>query len=217
MAHQLRPDISYCDVAGQLVFLDLHRDRYFCLTGASATAFRRLADGGTQASSDWESLAWMVADGVLVEGTAPLSRPTLVTPLRSLVDDDMSRASAGAIALAIAQITRARIALRFFGLKRTLGSVRPKRRKPPCASPDAKSAGVASAFRQAGLIVSSLDRCLPRSIAIARRCHTLGVAVDLVIGVRLQPFAAHCWVQQGDCIVSDRLDTVRTFTPILVR
>ena len=35
-------------------------------------------------------------------------------------------------------------------------------------------------------------------------------------GVKLRPFQAHCWVQVGDAIVTDRLDVVRNFTPIRV-
>ncbi|BBF82629.1 hypothetical protein EM6_3270 (plasmid) [Asticcacaulis excentricus] len=36
-----------------------------------------------------------------------------------------------------------------------------------------------------------------------------------VIGVRL-PFAAHCWVQTDDYLISDQALTVSDYTPILV-
>ncbi|RYM07421.1 lasso peptide biosynthesis B2 protein [Sphingobium cupriresistens] len=39
---------------------------------------------------------------------------------------------------------------------------------------------------------------------------------DVVLGVQLGPFSAHCWVQHEDRLVNDRVDMVRTFTPILV-
>jgi len=39
---------------------------------------------------------------------------------------------------------------------------------------------------------------------------------ELVLAVKLQPFAAHAWVQWQDLVVNDRVDAVRDFTPILV-
>jgi hypothetical protein len=39
---------------------------------------------------------------------------------------------------------------------------------------------------------------------------------DLVIGVRLAPFSFHAWVQFGDIVLNDEVDTVRPYTPILV-
>jgi hypothetical protein len=43
-----------------------------------------------------------------------------------------------------------------------------------------------------------------------------GIRPDVVLGVQLGPFSAHCWVQHEDRLVNDRVDMVRTFTPILV-
>jgi hypothetical protein len=74
---------------------------------------------------------------------------------------------------------------------------------------------VAVAFERTARIVRSHDQCLSRSLALARRLAALGLPADLVIGVRLRPFAAHCWVHAGEWLVNDRIDTVRTYTPIL--
>jgi len=37
-----------------------------------------------------------------------------------------------------------------------------------------------------------------------------------VIGIRPDPFLAHCWVQHKGLVLNDDIDNVRTFTPILV-
>jgi hypothetical protein len=37
-----------------------------------------------------------------------------------------------------------------------------------------------------------------------------------VFGVQFAPFAAHCWLQQGDVVFNDNVEHVRRFTPIMV-
>jgi hypothetical protein len=36
-----------------------------------------------------------------------------------------------------------------------------------------------------------------------------------VFGVKVEPFGAHCWVQEDDCLLNDTIDYVRRFTPIM--
>ena len=42
-----------------------------------------------------------------------------------------------------------------------------------------------------------------------------GIGAQIVFGVTM-PFAAHCWVQQGDVVLNDALDRVLRFRPIMV-
>ena len=42
-----------------------------------------------------------------------------------------------------------------------------------------------------------------------------GCKVRLIIGVTL-PFAAHCWVQLGSTVLTDPLDVVAPYKPILI-
>src|SRR3546814_2406559 len=41
-------------------------------------------------------------------------------------------------------------------------------------------------------IMAAFDRCLPRSIALSRAMLSTGLAPDLILGVKLRPFEAHC-------------------------
>ena len=66
------------------------------------------------------------------------------------------------------------------------------------------------------LVVTEQDRCLIRSFALANRLLALGQGAHIVLGVKLQPFKAHCWVQLGSRLVNERLEVTREFTPILV-
>lgn len=80
----------------------------------------------------------------------------------------------------------------------------------------AQRALIAASWRSRRLW-SAEDRCLPRSIALARLLRQAGSDAKLVIGVMANPFAAHAWVQDGDVAVNDTLDHVLLFAPILVR
>ena len=75
-------------------------------------------------------------------------------------------------------------------------------------------ARVARAYERAKLFRASANRCLPRSLAMARRLASLRCDALLVIGVRAQPFAAHAWVQSGDIVLNETPDEVARYTPI---
>ena len=75
---------------------------------------------------------------------------------------------------------------------------------------------VASAFAAIANLVRRQDRCLPLSVAFKKICAARQIPVRLVFGVSLDPFAAHCWVQQQECVANDTVERVRLFTPILV-
>jgi hypothetical protein len=46
------------------------------------------------------------------------------------------------------------------------------------------------------------------------RSHEAGA--DLVFAAKLDPFAAHCWLQSGEVLLNDRLDRIESFTPVCV-
>jgi hypothetical protein len=34
--------------------------------------------------------------------------------------------------------------------------------------------------------------------------------------VKLEPFGAHCWIQDDDTVLNDTVEVVRQYTPVLV-
>lgn len=85
-----------------------------------------------------------------------------------------------------------------------------------CAPPTLFLEQAASLFKLGSLLATPLDHCLPRSVWAAHCLLDRGILPDLIFGVRLNPFSAHCWVQCGETVMNDRLDDVRNYTPILV-
>ncbi|WP_258078244.1 lasso peptide biosynthesis B2 protein [Xanthomonas arboricola] len=74
----------------------------------------------------------------------------------------------------------------------------------------------ASVFRRARVWVPVEMRCLLDSVALARFLRRRQLDAQVVFGVALDPFSAHCWVQTGDLVLNDTVGNVHAHTPIRV-
>lgn len=71
-------------------------------------------------------------------------------------------------------------------------------------------------FQAARQFVPIPRNCLTDSIALLQWLARQGQAATLVFGVKLNPFAAHCWVQSGALLLNDHVEHVERFTPVRV-
>lgn len=220
MGFALRDGVSFCETGGRFIFLDVAKDRYSLLAGEVELSFRRLVCGKPLSPDDYAVLSGLEGGGLLglvpdAVRPHPCSAPP--KPERSLVDQDY-RVGPAVLAHALWRLTRGAMALKLGPLRATVARL--ERRKAQLAgevtAPDSCLAEVAASFQRIALIAAPLDQCLPRSVAAVHALLDRGVRTDLVIGVRLQPFGAHCWVQRGSTLVNETVDQVRNFTPILV-
>lgn len=217
MGYSLAPTLSYCRADGQRVFLDAKRDRYFCLCADLDARFEAWTAGDAD-PADTQHLARLVSHNVLVEhpgpDALPQACPAIAPPCRSLFDD---AGPSGALPTfgAYAGFRSASLRLRLFGLATSLrGLERHKRRARCCDQPAERAQTVANAFRRAARFATTRHHCLPHALAVAHALCARNAPGTLVIGVRTRPFGAHAWVQCGDAVVNDSIDTVRDFTPI---
>lgn len=58
------------------------------------------------------------------------------------------------------------------------------------------------------------ERCLLHALALSRFLMALGLNATWVIGVRLQPWAAHSWVQSGSLVLDGIPEQIREYKPI---
>lgn len=56
--------------------------------------------------------------------------------------------------------------------------------------------------------------CLLDSLTTHDFLSRYGIASWMVVGVKTCPFAAHAWVQVNGCVINDKADVVRGYTPI---
>jgi hypothetical protein len=210
MPYLLPNQVSFCEVSGRLIFLDLLHDRYFCLRPAAEAAFRNKLPIGSEQQTDE---AFRAVDDRPV---ALLAR-TVPTATRSVLDQPaIARPGWAEVACACAALLAARASLRRRGLAATVSRMREIMAARSNSIQASTSERIARAFMRADLVLSPLDQCLPRSIALASTLARRGISASLVIGVRLRPFLAHSWVQSGTLLLNDRPDVVCTFVPILV-
>ncbi len=198
------PDLACCEISGTLIFLDIAGDRYFSLPEPENS----------------EALAYLDH-----QGTGRSRQPALFFDGRNFAPPLASSRAIATGSFRMADTARAiwiqrriekRLASRPFysvlsdvaNLLHACPGERPCPRRDPALT--------IRAFEYARLLRSAVDRCLPRSIALALCLASDGTQANVVIGVKLAPFGAHCWVQQGTDVLNDSVEEALRYRPILV-
>ena len=223
MSCRLRDGLSYCQVDGCLVFLDLHEDRYFRLSHALEGAFLAWLRSDDAGGVD---LAPLMENRILVPSpdASPIRRAGPVPPAcRSALEHRSPGPGAGiATVLEVSGLVCwTQLQLRTRRLDRLLAAMQAQRDRTASAIPLAAASTIvpllesAARFRHARPYAPIEHCCLLDSIALVRFLARRGLSTRLVFGVTLHPFGAHCWVQAGDWILNDTVGNVVTHTPIL--
>jgi hypothetical protein len=204
MRQRGKPLRTGCTVDGRIVILNRAKSRYLMVAkGAHEQISTPSPHAGQSILLSWEH------DGPLVRRTARESWFTLASSEAGLPSTRAGLPSLCRLAWLEKEAERrlrAGMAVGVAFLERTdVGDV----------DLAAQARFVAAAW-QSKRLWSAENRCLPRSLALANALRNAGGAARLVIGVRLNPFAAHAWVQDGAIVLNDTLDHVLLFTPILV-
>jgi len=220
MSYRLRDEVYFCWADGRAVFLDARRDRYFCLAPSLERAFRDLCQHDTRLDADGAKLS---ATGLLTAcdpkqlGVKSLLAPT---PQRNIADE---AAIAGPSSLPIKLEVGWTLAMAKIRLQRcTLLDTIQYLRRQKTAAPTPERTGLepwlraATDFRAARRWVPIRPICLADSIALLQFLRRRRLAADLVFGVKLNPFSAHCWVQAEDVILNDHVEFAQRHTQILV-
>ncbi|WP_100868092.1 lasso peptide biosynthesis B2 protein [Novosphingobium kunmingense] len=199
-----RPDTAWCVIDGVAVGLDIAADRYFRLDEAQNAQF--LAN----ASPEWldrphQPVSFPLPD----DWERPQTRS-------AAIDDGSFRLGDVARSIWMQHRIERRLATRSFAqvLSEARDTIGCRTAKDIVQSKQAQRD--IRAFQHARLLRTAADRCLPRSIALALCLARHGCRVHVVLGVKLAPFAAHCWAQNRGEVLNDELEEVRRYTPILV-
>lgn len=222
MGYSLRRGLTFCLAGSRTVFLDLENDRYFCLPLAAEPAFQRmLQSGGPLDLDDHEVLSPLVARGILVErdGSVPFPDQQLKHQLpRVSLDHRKQKLSVFDSLQALVHLQSVRWKLKRRGAPAMLRLAREKK-APLGPSPQTVPEGLAvisASFDRMSLLLTAHEQCLPRSLALSGCLSAKRYAHEVIIGVKMRPFDAHCWVQVGETVINDTPERTSIFTPILV-
>lgn len=212
MNAQLRSHLYHCAVGDQVVFMDLAAVRYFLASPCLGKAFLEWRNSPAKAPAEI-----LFECKIVDHGVQPVSEPGRGhTVESSLLDDPLIRPSLGQITRAALFQLKMERALRTRPLNEIIFSFR--RRKLFLSTPSQRQineiGGDISGFQTSEMLINSDRKCLRRSLAMAELLLTRRFPADLVFGVRLRPFEAHCWLQHGPILLNDRVENVRLFTPI---
>lgn len=189
----------------QAIFLDLLQDRYFGLGEPGNSQFRA-----------------RIARGELAEWHLPtcLSKPHAwerpVSGLPIVDDNSLDIAGMAAALWTERRLERRMKAMPFHQVLVGIRKMAEHRLSGVIKAGPECLPGIVADSERARLIRSGANRCVPRSLALVLRCATRGIRVHAVIGVKTKPFEAHCWAQYGSVVLTDPIEHVLQFKPILV-
>lgn len=217
MNYHQPPHVSFGFLGDRAVVLDLAADRYFLLAAPEASALAAMGSASAKAPQP-DALDALVRRRLLGSGTGATIAPVVRVPLR-LSAIELPATGGGVPVLEVARLrASAGLHLRLFGLKRTLARwrmlSRPYDRQHCPETEDADAILIAQGFADARVLLPAKQLCIPDSLALARTLWRRGIDADVYFGVRLAPFMAHAWVQRGDLLLSDTLNTVGEYTPV---
>ncbi|WP_179101983.1 lasso peptide biosynthesis B2 protein [Sphingopyxis sp. KK2] len=215
MDYHLPAHISFAAFGSKVVCLDVSADRYFLLRGEEASA---LLAADFAMSPPPQSV---LAHGFLQSGRGAAVLPVVALPVAgSALECPETDGRLSATEVAWFRMGAA-LALRVRGLEAMFADLRLQRsrdcRRNGTDDPGLQrvtAARMARGYARARLFVPAARLCVPDSIALARSLWRRGIGADLYFGVRLEPFAAHCWLQHGDLLLTDPVNFVADYTPV---
>lgn len=207
----LKPDVHAVAIGADLALLDLARDAYLCLPDAAAalTPEPRFAVLPGPVRETLEQGALLTLDPPCGRRAPP------PLPERTIIHSSgRNRPGLRAIAAALAVPRDIRNARKGDGLHAWLAVA--DAAAPLSPDPEAVAAA-ARLFWRLGAWLPVEGECLVRSAMLVAFLRRMGLTADWVFGVRLWPFAAHCWVQSGDLCLNDDVERLWPYTPLYCR
>lgn len=201
---RLRSDLRHCTIGRHIICLDLRESRYFLLEGYGAEAFcAAVSDDASGAQMNW-----LTSKGLTEPGKPGSVWDAALPPETSVYDESLPVVRMPLVAEAIVTQWRARRRL----ARRPLSSL--LLASDLAATTSECYLDIAAAFIRASRYRDATDQCLARGLAIRAMLARRGLGCDLVLGVTL-PFAAHCWIQTGSLLLSDPLDHILNYRPLM--
>jgi len=231
----LAPHVRACHVDGQVILLDLRRNRYVGVGSRHLSVLgKQVKDwpvtpvssvGDADAAATKPVMQRLLTQGLLTSHASNHNTDSAVDEATSSLDFEgvttESIINARRIGRFLQSVTVTSLRLRFrslYGIERTLNARRARHQAALAdGAPREAMFGVAAAYDTLRpFALTARDKCLQDSLALIDFMASERLFPRWVIGVKTRPFAAHSWVQCGGAVLNDQHEHVRRFRPILV-
>ena len=230
----LSRNVYFCGIRDHFVFLDLKNDEYSCINSEKSAVFASFVEGkplDSQANSStvdgqgpYAVLAQLAASGILTtdEEMGKAVKPILQQPPVDLLfepdDEQKVRIRPSHMWSFFIACTTASARLRWSTIEKTVKVIERRKNHSGKASRTLdleKARRLVRTFIQLRSLFPANYLCLFDSLALVEFLARHGVFPTWVFGVQVEPWAAHCWVQQGSILFNDDIEEVSVYTPIL--
>jgi hypothetical protein len=229
---RLADHVRACRVDGQVVLLDLRRNKYLGIGGqplaslsSAIVDWPKCADTSPPPVDEAGLKAWLkpLIDQCMLtsDSKAPQPRATIDAAADSLCPD--SQPGMAGEWCQLMKLCWASLVAAHWLRRHALAEIadRVLRLRPRdgqhCGTDGQKlQAAVSSYMHLRPFVLSTHDECLHDSLSLIRFLAMDAMYPTWVVGVRTRPFGAHSWVQSGGLVLNDVPENVRAYKPILV-
>jgi Transglutaminase-like superfamily len=229
---RLAPHVRACRCDGQVILLDMKRNKYLGVGGRQLSALEGVVAGWPACNPrearpaeefDVGSLAApLIKQGLLTSGSqeAVLGLST-EQAASSLNADDGVRVATGFVRtyrfLRSAAVVSLWLRFRsLHAISKAVANIRAGvEPHDQLGGRDALREAVGAYLKLRPLVFTAQDRCLFDSLALVHFLAGESIPSTWVVGVKTNPFGAHSWAQSGDLVLNDQHEHVRRFQPIV--
>lgn len=218
--------VHFCCRGDDFVFLDLQRDGYTLVDGEGAAALQGLLLPDSTCESPVESvngLQELLQKGLLVTDCRKgkdVCATRIEPAIEPLIDAESAprlRPSPLHVYRFMAACTSTAIRLRWLRLEQTVRIV--ERRKARHAKQRRFDLGrareVTGIFQVLRALFPRNYLCLFDSLALLDFLARYDIYPTWVFGIKLEPWAAHCWVQERQFVFNEDVEEASGYTPIM--
>jgi len=204
----------YVDIDGTIIFLNVDENRFFALTPDQEEDFRR-SIGKHGADAGACTIFRSPARGLRRPDRATMPSASSIATANAAFRESERPKSYRILVEAMCNRLSMKRLVRQGNLKQIHEKLRAERqRAQTTGDPQAVFRVANSAFSAISSIINAESDCLALASARAKFILRRGIPVNCILGVRLNPFSAHAWVQYKDLVIGDDVDFVRIHSPI---
>jgi Transglutaminase-like superfamily len=230
---RLSRHVHICKLGTRFIVLNVARDEYLSVEGAAAECLSEWLSGRPRSKSEGtgslhtrDAINQLISLGVLTinqadaqevphisHGPSPASQAMINNTPRTL------HLRAGHILIFLRSLLSTACDLRFRSLQSTLNSLTSRKSQSahePEFDVEHASDLVAIFRRLRSFTFSGHRRCLFHAMVLMRFLSHYGIQPNFVMGVKIEPWAAHSWVEYGDYILDGTPEQARFYHRILI-